>query len=85
MDFDILDQVLTKLNRRCQSESRSALLLLDNASCHPYYMKGKYPNNNCVFFSSELHLEAPAFRFGDYSILQAKVRKADDDSRGQPN
>ena len=49
MDFDILDQVLTKLNRRCQRESRS-ILLLDNAPCHPYDMKGKYPNINCVFF-----------------------------------
>ena len=27
MDFDILDQVLTKLNRRCQLESQSVLLL----------------------------------------------------------
>ena len=51
MDFDILDQVLTKLNRRCQRESRSVLLLLDNAPCHPYDMKGKYPNIKCVFFS----------------------------------
>ena len=50
MDFDILDQVLTKLNRRCQRESRSVLLLLDNAPCHPYDMKGKYPNIKCVFF-----------------------------------
>ena len=85
MDFDILDQVLTKLNRRCQRESGSILLLLDNAPCHPYDMKGKYPNIKCVFFSSELHLQAPAFRFGDYSVLQAKVRKAGDDSRGEPN
>ena len=51
MDFDILDQVLTKPNRRCQLESQSVLLLLDNAPhCHPYDMKGKYPNINCVFF-----------------------------------
>ena len=42
MDFDILDQVLKKLNRRCQRESRHVLLLLDNAPCHPYDMKGKY-------------------------------------------
>ena len=49
MDFGILDQVLTKLNR-CQPKSQSVLLLLDNAAGHPYDMKGAYPNNNCVCF-----------------------------------
>ena len=49
MDFGILDQVVTKFNGSCQREGRHVLLLLDNAPCHPYDMKGKYSNIKVVF------------------------------------
>lgn len=49
MDFGILDHLLTKFNRSCQRKGRHVLLLLDNAPCHPYDMKGKYSNIKVVF------------------------------------
>ena len=42
MTGEILDTVLTKLNRRFSSEGRKVALLLDNAGCHPKQLKGKY-------------------------------------------
>ena len=44
MTGEILDEVLTELNHRLSSCSQSILLLLDNAGCHPHYLKGKYSN-----------------------------------------
>ena len=68
MDFYILDEVLTKLNRRCQRESRSVLLLLDNAPCHSYDMKGKYPQIKCVFFPQNC---TPRLQTLDLGIIQS--------------
>ena len=42
---EILDEVLTELKHRLSSCSRSIVLLLDNAGCHPHDLKGKYLNN----------------------------------------
>ena len=49
MDFGILDQVVTKFNGSCQRKGRHVLLLLANAPCHPYDVKGKYSNIKVVF------------------------------------
>ena len=45
----ILDEVLTKLNCHLSSCSRSVLLLMDNAGCHPHELKGKYSNIKIIF------------------------------------
>ena len=44
MTGEILDAVLTKLNRRLSRNNRSILLLMDNAGCHPEALVGKYSN-----------------------------------------
>ena len=44
MTGEILDKVLTKLNRKFSSQHRNVALLLDNAGCHPDDLKGKYSN-----------------------------------------
>ena len=40
MNSEILDKVLTKLNRKFSSQHRNVALLLDNAGCHPEELKG---------------------------------------------
>ena len=50
MDFNILDDVLSKLNRKLARERRKNILFLDNAPCHPPDMKGKYDHIKIVFF-----------------------------------
>ena len=49
MTGEILDTVLTKLNRRFSSEGRKVALLLDNAGCHPEQLKGKYSHIKVIF------------------------------------
>ena len=49
MTGEILDKVLTRLNHRLSSCSRSIVLLMDNAGCHPHDLKEKYSNIRIVF------------------------------------
>lgn len=49
MNSEILDKVLTKLNRKFSSQHRNVALLLDNAGCHPEELKGKYSNIKLIF------------------------------------
>ena len=49
MNGEIMHEVLTKLNRRLSSASRSVALLMDNAGCHPPELKGKYSNIKIIF------------------------------------
>lgn len=44
MTGEIMNAVLTKLNRRLSCDSRSILLLMDNASCHPEDLVGRFSN-----------------------------------------
>ena len=49
MNSEILDKVLTKLNRKFSSQHRNVALLLDNAGCYPEELKGKYSNIKLIF------------------------------------
>ena len=49
MTGEILDEVLSKLNRRLSLQSRSIALLMDNAGCHPHELKEKYSNIRIIF------------------------------------
>lgn len=55
MNGEILDKVLTKLNRKFSSQHRNVALLLDNAGCHPEELKGKYSNIKLIFCLQILH------------------------------
>jgi hypothetical protein len=49
MTGDILNTVLTKLNRRLSRSNRSILLLMDDAGCHPDDLAGKFSNIEVCF------------------------------------
>ena len=49
MTGEIMDAVLTKLNRRLSQSNRSILLLMDNAGCHPENLSGKFSNIKVCF------------------------------------
>ena len=49
MDFSILDENLSKLNRKLQREQRKVVLFLDNPPCHHPDMKGKHDQIKTVF------------------------------------
>lgn len=49
MDGDIMEAILTKLNLRLSSCGRSILLFIDNAGCHPDYLKCKFSNIKVCF------------------------------------
>ena len=44
-----MDTVLTKLNRRLSRDNQSILLMIDNASCHPDALDGKFSNIKICF------------------------------------
>ena len=44
-----MHKLLSKLNTRLRKESRSIILFMDNARCHPEDVAGKYSNVKVVF------------------------------------
>ena len=51
MTREILDTVLTKVNRRLSAKGRSVALLMDNARSHAQDIKGKYSKIKIVFLA----------------------------------
>ena len=49
MSSKILNQVLSACNQKMKAKDRSILLLMDNAGCHPEYLKDKYSNIKIIF------------------------------------
>ena len=52
-----MDEVLTKWNRRLSSCSRSVVLLMDNAGCHPHELKVIFLPPNTTSHLQPLDLE----------------------------
>ena len=49
MTEEIMDSVLSKLNRRLSRNNRSIILMMDNAGCHPKALAGKFTNINICY------------------------------------
>ena len=49
MSREILDELLTKVNRQLSFSSRFVILPMDNAGCHPQELKEKYSNIKIIF------------------------------------
>ena len=49
MSSEILDKILTNINRKLSLQSRTILLLMDNAGRHPEQFKNKYSNVKIIF------------------------------------
>ena len=49
MTRDILESVLSKLNRRLNVKGRKIALLMDNAGCHPEDLKDRFSNIRIIF------------------------------------
>ena len=49
MSGEILHEILAKINRQLVAKSRSIILLLDNAGCHPPDIVGKYGNIKIIW------------------------------------
>ena len=49
MKRDILESVLSKLNRRLSAKGRKIALLMDNAGCHPKDLKDRFSNIRIIF------------------------------------
>ena len=49
MSGEILEDILTKLNRRLLKSNRNILLLMDNAGCHPEGLISKFSNIKIIF------------------------------------
>ena len=52
MTADIMDDILNDFNTKVSLQKRSVFLLLDNVSCHPGSLQGKYSNIKIAFLSA---------------------------------
>ncbi|XP_068684274.1 tigger transposable element-derived protein 6-like [Montipora foliosa] len=75
MDFNILDEVLSKLNRKLARKQRNVILFLDNAPCHPPDMKGKYDHIKIVFFPANCTSRLQPLDLGIIQVFKPKYMK----------
>ena len=75
MTGEILDEVLTELNHRLSSCSRSIVLLLDNDGCHLHDLKGKYSNIQIILLPLNTTSQIQPLDLGIIQIFKVHYRK----------
>ena len=53
MTGEIMEAILSKLNSKLSCTNRLTLLLMDNAGCHPEYLKTKFSNIKISFLPAK--------------------------------
>ena len=54
MTSEIMDSVLTKINRKMAAAKRNILFFMDNAPCHPENLVVSYSNIKVLFYLKTL-------------------------------
>ena len=76
MDGDIMESILVKLNRRLSNSSRSILIFIDNAGCHPSDLRGtctfRIKAHHCNLFLKYMYVPTKI----DQSISATEVCKS---------
>ena len=75
MTGDILDKILTKLNRRFSLNRRNVALLLDNAGCHSEEIKNKYSNIKIIFLPANTTSKLQPLDLGIIQNFKLHYRK----------
>lgn len=75
MNGEILDDVLSKLNRHLSSRSRSVVLIMDNAGCHPQELRGKYSHIKIIFLPPNTTSQIQPLDLGIIQNFKVHYRK----------
>ena len=75
MTSDILHKLLSQLNSSFKTQNRSILLFIDSAGCHPYDLKGRYPNIKLLFFPLNCTFKLQPLDLGIIQNFKVHYRK----------
>ena len=73
MTGEILNSILTKLNRQLSSKERNIMLFLDNAGCHPGELAGKYSNIKVCFLPANTTSKLQPLDLGIIKNFKARI------------
>ena len=76
MTSEILDTVLSKLNRKLVFENRKVIVFLNNATCHPESMDDKFSNIKIVFLPKNTTSRLQPLDAGIIQNFKVKYQKS---------
>ena len=75
METSIMEAVLERQNSKLAKENRKVLLFIDNATCHPATLEGKYSNINIKFLPKNTTSRLQMLDAGIIQSFKVKYRK----------